>query len=123
VSLQVGDRTVTANAGDNIGVGAVQLLVDDRIVGVDYNAPYRFAWRPRKKRSYVVEARAVDAAGNFGAAVAAVGPREVGGSFAWRAPKTGPVTFRASGLVRRFTARRGTVYRLKVSSLPLSWQG
>ena len=123
VSMQVGDGTVTANAGDNVGVGAVQLLVDDRIVGVDYNAPYRFAWRPRKRRSYVVEARAVDAAGNFGAAVAAFGPRHASGSFAWRAPKTGPVTFRAPGLVRRFTARRGSVYRLKVSSLPFSWQG
>ena len=123
VSMQVGDGTVTANAGDNVGVGAVQLLVDDRIVGVEYNAPYRFAWRPRKRRSYVVEARAVDAAGNFGAAVAAFGPRHASGSFAWRAPKTGPVTFRAPGLVRRFTARRGSVYRLKVSSLPFSWQG
>ena len=123
VSLQVADGTVTASAGDNVGVGAVQLLVDDKVVGVDYDAPYRFAWRPRHKRGYIVEARAVDAAGNFGAAVAAVGPRNAGGLFAWRAPKTGPVTFRAPGLTRRFTAKRGSVYRLKVASLPLSWQG
>lgn len=33
------------------------------------------------------------------------------------------VGFRAPGSVRRFTARRGSVYRLRVSSLPLSWQG
>lgn len=125
VSLQLGDGTVTANAGDDTGVGAVQLLVDDRVVGVDYRPPYRFAWRPRKQRGYVVEARAVDAAGNFGAAVAAVGPHRARGLFPWRAPKTGPVTFRARAAVpvRRFTARRGSVYRLRVSSLPLSWQG
>src|SRR6185437_10422413 len=52
VSLQVGVGTVTASASDDTGVGAVQLLVDDRIVAVDYIAPYRFAWRPRKKRAY-----------------------------------------------------------------------
>jgi hypothetical protein len=121
VSLQVGAGTVTANASDDIGVGAVQLLVDDKVVGVDYSAPYRFAWRPRKQRGYVVEVRAVDAAGNFGASVAAVGPRK--GVFAWRSPKTGRVTFRSPGLLRRFTATRGTVYRLSVASLPLSWQG
>jgi hypothetical protein len=121
VSLQVGDGTVTANASDDIGVGAVQLLVDDRVVGVDYRAPYRFAWRPRKKHGYVVEVRAVDAAGNFGAAMAAVGSHRAR-VFTWRAPKSGPVTFRAPGVVRRFTARRGAVYRLAVSSLPLSWR-
>jgi hypothetical protein len=71
----------------------------------------------------VVEVRAVDAAGNFGASVAAVGVHDASGSFTWRAPKTGPVTFRASGLLRRFTAKRGSVYRLKVASLPLRVQG
>jgi Big-like domain-containing protein len=123
VTLQIGAGIVTANATDDVGVGAVQLLVDDRVVATDYRAPYRFAWRPSKKRGYVVEARAVDAAGNFGASVAAVGVRTTSGRFAWRAPKTGRVTFRAQGVVRRFTARRGSVYRLSVASLPLSWQG
>jgi hypothetical protein len=122
VSMQVGSGTVTANAADDVGVGAVQLLVDDRVVGTDYTAPDRFAWRPTKKQGSVVEVRAVDASGNFGASVAAVG-RKAGGRFAWRAPKSGQVTFRAPGLLRRFTATRGTVYRLSVSSLPLSWQG
>ena len=118
VSLQVGDGTVTASAGDDVGVGAVQLLVDDKVVATDYRAPYRFSI-PRG--NHVVEVRAVDAAGNFGASVAAVGLRK--GLFTWRAPKTGPVTFRARGLVRRFAAKRGSVYRLPASSLPLSWQG
>jgi hypothetical protein len=118
VSLQLGDGTVSANASDDVGVGAVQLLVDDRVVATDYRAPYRFSI-PRG--NHVVEVRAVDAAGNFGASVAAVGLRK--GVFTWRAPKTGPVTFRAPGLLRRFTAKRGAVYRLSVSSLPLSWQG
>jgi hypothetical protein len=118
VSLEVGDGTVTANAGDDVGVGAVQMLVDDKVVATDYRTPYRFSI-PRGR--HVVEVRAVDAAGNFGASVAAVGLRK--GVFTWRAPKTGPVTFRAKGLVRRFTAKRGSVYRLSASSLPLSWQG
>jgi hypothetical protein len=97
----------------------VQLLVDGRTAGTDYSAPYRFSI---PHGGHVVEVRAVDAAGNFGAAVAAVGPRRTG-VFAWRSPKSGPVTFRARGLLRRFTARRGVVYRLPAATLPLSWQG
>jgi Bacterial Ig domain/Cellulase (glycosyl hydrolase family 5) len=122
VSLQVANGAVIANASDDVGVGAVQLLVDDKVVGTDYRAPYSFAWRPRKKHGYVVEVRAVDAAGNFGASVAAVG-RKTSGRFAWRAPKSGQVTFRAAGASRRFVAKAGTVYKLSVSSLPLSWKG
>jgi len=83
VSLQLGDGTVTANAGDDIGVGAVQLLVDDKVVATDYRAPYRFSI-PRG--NHVVEVRAVDAAGNFGASVAAVGLRKASSRGARRRP-------------------------------------
>jgi hypothetical protein len=96
------------------------------------------------KGGHVLQARAVDAAGNVGTATTVVGVRTLsgargairsgpGGTFAWKAPKTGQVTFdarrplrvdlgpwRVSGVHIRFAARRGRAYRLSVAALPLS---
>jgi hypothetical protein len=144
VTIQVGNGTVAVAATDDVGVGAVQLLVDGKVADVDYTAPYVF---PLPKRSgYVLQARAVDAAGNAGTASTVVGVRTLSGArgkltggpagtFTWKATRSGQVTFRAPRALQvdlggwrligsriRFAAKRGVVYRLSVSSLPLSWQ-
>ncbi|MES1248755.1 MAG: Ig-like domain-containing protein [Actinomycetota bacterium] len=132
VALQVANGTVTAAAADDVGVGEVQLFVDGKLAGVDYRAPYTFAWKPGTG-GHVVQARALDGAGNVGTAMVSVGVRTLsgargmlfggpGGTFAWKAPKDGTVTFKAPGLVRRINARRGVVYRITAHALPLSWQ-
>jgi hypothetical protein len=132
VTMQVGNGVVTATASDDVGVGEVQLLVDGGVVGVDYTAPYTFAWKAGKT-GHVLQVRAIDGSGNVGTASAAVGLRRLsgahgklsagrGGTFAWLAPKTSTVTFKAPGLLRRFKARRGNVYRITAHALPLSWR-
>jgi hypothetical protein len=145
VTLQLGDTGVTANATDDIGVGEVDLLVNGAVVGTDSGAPYTFTWRRPRNGGAVVEARALDAAGNVGAATAVVGLRTLsgahgtlaaggGGTFAWTAPKTATVTFKAPRTVHvyagtrhlagrsvRIAAKRGSVYRVSVRTLPLSW--
>ena len=146
VTMQLGNGVVTAGASDAVGVGVVQLLVNGSVVDADYTAPYSFDWARPKTGGYVVEVRALDAAGNAGTATTALGVRALsgahgklvagpGGTFTWRAPKSGRVTFsahrslqvylgawRVTGKQVGFTAKRGTVYRLSVSALPLSWQ-
>lgn len=62
------DGTVTGVASDDIGVGQVQLLANDIVVGVKYSAPYTFAWKPSQEGRYTLELRATDAAGNVGRA-------------------------------------------------------
>jgi len=145
VTLQVGNGVVTAGATDDVGVGAVQLLVDGKQADVDYTAPYSFPWKPTQGGA-VLQVRAVDAAGNVGVATTVVGVRMLsgtrgklvagpGGTFTWKAPKSGDVTFRAArslqvyagprrivGKQVRFTAKRGVTYKLSVRSLPLSWK-
>ena len=145
VTLQVGNGVVTAGAADDVGVGAVQLLVDGRQVDVDYTAPYTFPWKP-KRGGAVLQVRAVDAAGNVAVATAVTGVRQLsgahgklvagpGGTFTWKAPKPGQVTFSASRALQvyagpwrivgkevRFQARRGITYKLSVATLPLSWR-
>jgi hypothetical protein len=146
VTLQVGNGTITAGASDDVGVGAVQLLVDGRQAGVDYAAPYEFRWTQPTSGGAVVQVRAVDAAGNVGTASTTVGVRTLsgsrgslaagpGGTFRWKAPKSGQVTFlaprtlqvyagpwRIVGTQVRFQATRGVTYTLSVASLPLSWR-
>jgi hypothetical protein len=114
------------------GVGEVQLLVDNRVVDVDYTAPYTFPWKAGKG-GHVLAVRAIDGSGNVATVTTSVGVRSLsgargtlsagpGGTFAWKAPKSGTVTFKAPGLLRRFEARRGTTYTVSVQALPLSWQ-
>ncbi|HEY3544256.1 MAG TPA: Ig-like domain-containing protein [Gaiellaceae bacterium] len=146
VSIRIGGDEVTAAAVDDVGVGEVELVVNGSVVDVDYTAPYSFAWPRPKRGGYVLEVRALDAAGNVGVAAGVVGMRTLsgargrilrgaGGTFAWRAPKTAHVTFKApralhvyagarhlAGARVRFAARRGMVYRLSVPALPLSWR-
>jgi hypothetical protein len=146
VTLQVGAGTVVAGATDDVGVGAVQLLVNGKQVDVDYTPPYEFPWTQPKTGGAVVQVRAVDGAGNVGTASTTVGVRTLsgargklragpGGTFAWTAPKSGDVTFSAArslqvyagpwrfvGRQVRFQATRGVTYRLSVSALPLTWR-
>jgi hypothetical protein len=146
VTMQVGNGVVTAGATDDVGVGAVQLLVDGRQVDVDYTAPYTFHWQAPKQGGAVLQVRALDAAGNVGTATTVVGVRTLtglrgrlvtgpGGTFSWTAPKSGQVTFSATrslqvdvggwriiGKEVRFAAKRGVTYKLSVASLPLSWR-
>ncbi|MFL5755413.1 MAG: Ig-like domain-containing protein [Chloroflexota bacterium] len=142
VTMQLGDGTVNANASDDVGVGEVQLVVNGSVVAADYTAPYSFTWMRPTSGGYVVQLRALDAAGNIGTATTAVGVRTLsgargklasgpGGTFTWRAPKTAPVTFTSGRALRvgklagkrvRFNATRGVTYELSVSALPLSWQ-
>jgi hypothetical protein len=144
VTLQVSNGTATVAATDDVGVGQVQLLVNGKVADVDYTAPYVF---PLPKRAgYVLQARAVDAAGNVGTASTVVGVRTLSGSrgtlaagpagtFSWQAPRTGTVTFsspwtlqvdlggwRLIGSQVRFAARRGVTYTVSVATLPLSWK-
>jgi len=50
------DGTVTGVASDDIGVGQVQLLANDIVVGVKYSAPYTFAWKPSQEGRYTLGA-------------------------------------------------------------------
>jgi hypothetical protein len=146
VTMQIGNGTVAATATDDVGVGVVQLLVNGAVVDADYTAPYAFDWTRPKKGGYVVEVRALDAAGNVGTAMTVLGVRTLsgahgtvtsgpGGVFMWKAPKSGPVTFKAQHAVQvylgpwrvtgkqvRFAAKRGATYRVSAAALPLSWQ-
>jgi hypothetical protein len=62
-----GTTTVTAIAGDNRGVTAVQFLVDGSAVGNDTTAPYSFDWNAVVEGAHTLQAVASDAAGNTGA--------------------------------------------------------
>ena len=144
VTLQVSNGTATVGATDDVGVGQVQLLVNGKVADVDYTAPYEF---PLPKRAgYVLQARALDAAGNVGTASTVVGVRTLSGArgtlaagpagtFSWKAPRTGTVTFSAPrslqvnvggwrliGSQVRFAAKRGVTYQVAVAALPLSWK-
>lgn len=60
--------TLDAAASDNVGVAAVEFLVNNAPVCLVKAAPYRCAWNTGTKfeRSYVITTRATDAAGNAG---------------------------------------------------------
>jgi hypothetical protein len=63
-----GTVPVTVSASDNTGVSSVVLYVDGAQVGSDTSAPYTFNWDTtgHSDGSAMLEARAVDAAGNQG---------------------------------------------------------
>jgi hypothetical protein len=62
-----GAVTVTATASDNVGVTAVDLLVDGTKVGTDTSAPYSFNWSATDVGNHTLQTVAHDAAGNTGA--------------------------------------------------------
>ena len=61
-----GNVSVTANASDNVGVDRVEFLLDGALLGSDASAPYALAWNAAAavNGSHVLQARAVDLAGN-----------------------------------------------------------
>jgi glucose/arabinose dehydrogenase len=62
--------TITASAGDNIGVARVEFLVNGNLQCTDVAAPYSCNWRvpAPPNKSYQIQARAFDQAGNSGTA-------------------------------------------------------
>jgi hypothetical protein len=60
--------TITANAADNVGVAKVEFYVNGSLVNTDIVAPYSYSWSVPgvKGRSYQVQAKGFDAAGNMG---------------------------------------------------------
>jgi chitinase len=58
--------SVTANASDNVGVSKIEYYLNDVLQAVDTSAPYVFSWNTQqvKNGSYMLTARAYDAAGN-----------------------------------------------------------
>jgi hypothetical protein len=63
-----GTATISATAGDNVGVVSVEFLVDGVVIGSDSSAPYSIAWNTQTVGNGVklIVARAYDAAGNVG---------------------------------------------------------
>ncbi len=63
-----GSTAITANASDNIGVDRVEFLLDGGLLGSDATAPYAFTWNSAtaSNGAHVLQARAVDLAGNVG---------------------------------------------------------
>ncbi|HLF95482.1 MAG TPA: Ig-like domain-containing protein, partial [Planctomycetota bacterium] len=61
--------TITADASDNVGVVKVEFYVNGVLKGADTLAPYAHFWRvPRPRNTtYVLKAKAYDAAGNAAA--------------------------------------------------------
>ena len=62
--------TITATANDNVGVTRVEFLVNGALQCTDTTAPYNCNWRVPSppNKSYQLQARAFDLAGNSGAA-------------------------------------------------------
>lgn len=62
--------TIAANATDNVGVTRVEFLVNGALQCTDTTAPYNCNWRvpAAPNKSYQLQARAFDLAGNSGAA-------------------------------------------------------
>lgn len=60
--------SLDAAASDNVGVAAVEFLVNDAPVCLVKAPPYRCTWNTGSKfvRSYTIKAKAIDAAGNAG---------------------------------------------------------
>jgi hypothetical protein len=63
-----GTVTLTAVANDNVGVAAMDFLVDETLIGSDDSAPYSVSWSSRSvpNGNHSLTARARDAAGNAG---------------------------------------------------------
>ena len=59
--------TITASASDNIGVTKVEFYVNGALVCTDTSADYSCAWKvPTGSKTYRLDAKAYDAAGNMG---------------------------------------------------------
>lgn len=58
--------TITASAGDNVGVARVEFLINGNLQCTDTGAPYSCNWRvpAPPNKSYQIQARAFDQAGN-----------------------------------------------------------
>jgi hypothetical protein len=69
VALSTANGTIAAVADDDIGVAKVSLFVNGALAGVDYAAPYAFAWKPARPGRYTLVVRAADASGNVGRTV------------------------------------------------------
>jgi Subtilase family/Bacterial Ig domain len=67
-----GTTTVSASAGDNVGVSRVELFVDGSVVGSDTSSPYAIAWNTATASNggHSLQTRAYDAAGNVGSSAA-----------------------------------------------------
>ncbi len=63
-----GTVSVTATAGDNVGVSKVEFYVNGTLQATDTTAPYTFNWNSASltNGAYVLSAKAYDAAGNVG---------------------------------------------------------
>ena len=63
-----GTASVTASAGDNVGITKVEFYVNGSLMGTDTASPYSFSWNTASAAngSYTLIAKAYDAAGNVG---------------------------------------------------------
>ena len=69
--------TITATASDNVGVSRVEFLVNGAVQCTDTTAPYSCGWRvpAAMNRTFQLQARAFDAAGNTASATVSVRSR------------------------------------------------
>ena len=60
------NTTIAASASDNVGVARVEFLVNGALQCTDVSAPYSCSWRVPNppNRTYQIQARALDQAGN-----------------------------------------------------------
>ena len=59
--------TLKATANDNVGISKVQFLIDGNVICNDSSSPYTCSWSvPFTKGSFIITAKAYDAAGNTG---------------------------------------------------------
>ena len=63
---------ISANASDNVGVVRVEFLIDGALAASDPSAPYSYAWDSAggANGARLLQARAIDAAGNVGTSAA-----------------------------------------------------
>lgn len=66
--------TISAQATDDVGVEYVTFIIDNIIVGVDYQKPYKATFNTNivAPGYHTIQAQAIDAAGNGAAYVSAI---------------------------------------------------
>lgn len=71
-SVLTGFANITVEATDDVGTTQVLLFAGDDLIGTDFRAPYEFLWDTSivPPGAYTLSARAFDAAGNLGQAMA-----------------------------------------------------
>jgi hypothetical protein len=99
------DGAVTGTIADEVGVGRVELVVNDAVVGVKFAAPFTFPWTPPQPGRYTLELRAYDAVGNVGRSSVTVTAVRGGARWSFGAPPTNDL-FAAP---RRLASWRGLV--------------